>query len=478
MPEPAELRPRCATSERKLASAPRAFHLVSLTTEGFVSWEFASSLDAGQRAALETGKAVLHVCPPAGWTLVPLAAALPAPSGGGLRLLVAAAEESVARDVASALDTLPALGPLHLASGLARSDRLLRAGAIRTLVGTTSDLLELTRRAALKLDAVTHVLVCWPEAHLALQRGEALDTLLSEARGAARLIATADEEAIAAFVERHAWRAPLGVAARRPEAPLGAARAAVIPRARRAAAVREALDQLDPADALLWEPLPARLARWEETVRVPGLRVTSALGDDRAALAIAVDLPTPAAFAALRAAADDLLVLLEAHQLPTLQSLTTALRPIRLRGDVDRARDRAFQRRWRVRERLEQGGLDAELLALAPLFEEYDAALVAAAALATAGPAPEAAAPDTVEEIPAWTRIHLSVGRRDGVRPGDVVGALLNSVGLARDRVGRVDIRDTFTLVEVRAEEVPTALRGLGGVRLKNRPVAARLDRR
>ncbi len=64
------------------------------------------------------------------------------------------------------------------------------------------------------------------------------------------------------------------------------------------------------------------------------------------------------------------------------------------------------------------------------------------------------------------------------MRTADVVGALLNAVGLPKDDLGRVTVRETFTLVEVRAEAAERTLRGVAGVVLKGRRVAARVDRR
>jgi len=58
------------------------------------------------------------------------------------------------------------------------------------------------------------------------------------------------------------------------------------------------------------------------------------------------------------------------------------------------------------------------------------------------------------------------------------VGALLNAVGLAKEDIGRIELREGFTLVDVRAEEAERAVRGLTGTTLRGRRIAARLDRR
>ena len=45
--------------------------------------------------------------------------------------------------------------------------------------------------------------------------------------------------------------------------------------------------------------------------------------------------------------------------------------------------------------------------------------------------------------------------------------ALLNGVGLAKNRVGRVDIKEGFSIVEVSVEDAARAIRGLGGLTVR-----------
>jgi ATP-dependent RNA helicase DeaD len=439
-----------------------------------VSWEFAPTFDAAHRAALESGKPLIYVCPPAGWALVPLLDRLPA---GGATVLVLVPTPTDAPALAASLDGVTGLQPLHGLSGLARTRRLLAAGAIRTLVCTPTDALALARQSALALGAVGHVVVAWPEQILQLEQGGALDAVLGETREAQRIVATADEHlpALADLLARLAHRAPVLVASRPPEIPLAApVRYAVVPEDRRLAAVRVLLDTVNPDRVLLWEPGRARTADWAGLVGTPGVRVATDPGTDRVDAAIATDLPSAEALAALAAVARDVLVLVAPGQLPYLHRLVPHARAVRVTGESDVALDRALAVRRRLRERLAAGGLDAELLTIAPLLDEHDPALVAAAALALGGHGGAPAAPETS----GWTRVWVGLGRKDGIRPGDVVGALLNEVGLPKGSVGRIDLRDAFAVVEVRADEAERAVRGLTGTVLRGRRATARLDRR
>lgn len=441
-----------------------------------MTWNWDFTLDAAHRAALEAGKPLVYVCPPAGWAVRPLSAALP-PAGALPATLVLVPETPAAVDLALALEVEPGLLPLHATTGIARTQSLLRRGRVRTLLATPSDTLELVRRAALQPERLARVVVAWPELMLASGGGEALDTVLADAARAGRVVLTSDEAAIADFLERHARRAPVAWAARLPEAPAGDVRCVICERARRGWAARAVLDALDPETAIVWDPYPEAHARLSDLAAEAGVRIAGPGSEppEPAELAIALDLPSADLLAALGQAAPAVVVLIGAWQQPYLGRLAGRWKALRLDGPPDRARDQLFRRRQAIRDRLAAGVSPASLLALEPLFDEYDPALVAAALLADSG---ETAGAGGEPALVAWTRLHINAGRQDHVRPGDIVGVLLNEAGLAKDDVGRIEIRERFSLVDVRAELAERALRGLAGVTIRGRRIAARPDRR
>jgi ATP-dependent RNA helicase DeaD len=404
--------------------------------------------------------------------VAPLFQSAPIPEGHGLGLLVLVPTASDATDLAATFEHLGILHPVHATTGLARTERLLRAGSVRTLIATPADAVQLLKRASLKLDSLPTVAIAWVESLLAAGAGPALDIVLAEARSAQRLIITADEKPLGGFVERYAHRAPIGVASRVPETPVGPVRYLTVDEGRRSVAVRATLDQRNPAAALVWDPLPARHKAWIELVQDPSVQVTDTAAGEAVDLVIAVDLVSPEVLRALSERSGEVVVVLRPGQVPYLGQIAHPIRPTRIVSEADRARDRAAQLRQRIRERLNEPALDAELLALQPLFDEYDPALVAAAAAAAM-----VAGPDT-GDIQAWLRIHVGVGRNDHLRPADLVGALVNSVGIPKDHIGKIDIRDSHALVEIQAGDADQVVRGLTGVTLRGRRVTARVDRR
>ena len=70
--------------------------------------------------------------------------------------------------------------------------------------------------------------------------------------------------------------------------------------------------------------------------------------------------------------------------------------------------------------------------------------------------------------------LELAVGRREGVRAGEVARLLRDVGGLAKSDVGRIHVRDRVTLVSVRAERIDELLETLADVKYNDAPVSAR----
>ena len=148
--------------------------------------------------------------------------------------------------------------------------------------------------------------------------------------------------------------------------------------------------------------------------------------------------------------------------------------------------DAIDQLRATLADAIEQEDIAPYLLALEPLFKEHDPAEVAAAAVALLrkkGPsaqpaaAPASPAPTTEPEAPAWAKIFLSVGERDNLRPGDLLGAITGEAGLQGGQVGRIDISESHTVVEVEHGAARAVIKALNGTTIRGRAVRADFDR-
>ena len=355
-------------------------------------------------------------------------------------------------------DAAPAELRAHAVTGLGRSAALLKEGRVGILAGSPADLGALVARSALKLDTLETLVIAWPESF-----STELDTLLGEAPEARRVILSWDPHGLTDFIERHARRAeivgdiPLDSAGK-PLGPVASARYAVVPAGRRVAAVRDVLDGVRSVRPYVWKGGDV----------APPAEPPDAV--------VATTLPTREELRLLTGIAQPLVVAL-ASQIPYLKSIAS-LSPLALPSAADRAQDRNAELRAQLTARLAAGDVDAELAVLAPLFEEHDPALVAAALLAVSRqpsavsqPAP-VATPQT-----GWSKVFVTVGRKDNASAKDLVGALIKEVGLQKGQIGKIDVRDAFSLVEVEAAVADQAVRRLAGVTIRGRRVTARPDR-
>jgi ATP-dependent RNA helicase DeaD len=244
----------------------------------------------------------------------------------------------------------------------------------------------------------------------------------------------------------------------------------------------------------------------DEGIDVAVVGLAAAMEDEDAgdrSTVISMDVPPDeAALRALHAGEITGFVLLLPRERPHLRQIAARAgleaRPAGLTGDAPAGRDEVRAFRDTLRRALRQEDLGAQMLLLEPLFEDFTPAEVAAAATALlrrkapAAEAPAAAATAaTAERAPreprkterdstagsapaAYARLYVGVGERDGVRAGDLVGAIAGESDIPGSKVGKIDIRDTFSIVEVPADLAEHIISSVNGTTIKGR--AARVD--
>ena len=75
------------------------------------------------------------------------------------------------------------------------------------------------------------------------------------------------------------------------------------------------------------------------------------------------------------------------------------------------------------------------------------------------------------------TRLFVTAGRVDRIRPGDLVGAIAGETSLSGRDIGAIDIQDKFSLVEVPSASVDEVIAALKETTLRGRKVNARRER-
>ena len=193
----------------------------------------------------------------------------------------------------------------------------------------------------------------------------------------------------------------------------------------------------------------------------------------------------------LTAGATRTIALIQPRQLAGLRGLTAhgAVKPITLVESGLRARDRDARLRAELRGLLTEAQFGRELLALEPLLDEFDGVEVAAAAVqllerervahaASADAKSTAAAGSSPRgrSTAGMVSLFVTVGSRDGVQPGDLVGAIANTAGITSAEVGKIDVRESHSLVEVAADVVDSVIERVTGTSIKGRRAVVRRD--
>ncbi|MFY9478309.1 MAG: ATP-dependent RNA helicase DbpA [Aquabacterium sp.] len=76
---------------------------------------------------------------------------------------------------------------------------------------------------------------------------------------------------------------------------------------------------------------------------------------------------------------------------------------------------------------------------------------------------------------PPMVTIQILGGRKEKIRPGDVLGALTGKAGLEGSRIGKINVTDFHTYVAVERGIAQEALRQLASVKVKGKKVKARM---
>jgi ATP-dependent RNA helicase DbpA len=77
--------------------------------------------------------------------------------------------------------------------------------------------------------------------------------------------------------------------------------------------------------------------------------------------------------------------------------------------------------------------------------------------------------------VPPMATLHLQAGRKEKIRPGDVLGALTAELGYTREQIGKIDVNEFSTYVAVDRAIAARVASRLNASRIKGRSVKVRL---
>ncbi|HZU77502.1 MAG TPA: DbpA RNA binding domain-containing protein, partial [Dehalococcoidia bacterium] len=157
--------------------------------------------------------------------------------------------------------------------------------------------------------------------------------------------------------------------------------------------------------------------------------------------------------------------------------------PMRLPTLADVAARRLELLSESVRGAARSGGLEQYLTAVEQLADELDIAEIAAAAMKLLAERDGAASHDGAAEEgrpsaePGMVRLFVEIGRKQGLRPSDLVGAIANEASVPGRVVGDINIYDQFTFVEVEQEHVARIMEALRQATLRGQRVKVDIAR-
>ncbi|HEX9895391.1 MAG TPA: DbpA RNA binding domain-containing protein [Gemmatimonadales bacterium] len=447
-----------------------------------LGWEAASPAVRDVVPSITRGNNLVVVVPPAPVYVTPTLAGLierRAESGHGI-LVIAPAPGLGEWGALLASLTAGLTPPPLLALGPRQAERFLRPGTgASVLVASPATAVTLRQRSLIQTERIGSVLIAWPELW---DDADALTLVLQDLpHEVQRVIVTADLGAVAPLVERHAWRAmTVGMASPLPE-PAGPVMVVEVPWGSRADALPALAERLNVDSLAVWT---ADSSRHEELRRVLagiGSSISLQVGKPApAAQIIAFDPPTP----------DRLVELLQAGGVTLLAPpgterwiarIAAPRQSLVLSGALDASNVELARRRALIERAVRDESLDEGFLALAPVFDQQDPASVAAALYQMWTRLPRPALAKQLEASTAAaprSRIWVGAGKRDEVGVGDLVGLLINELRMERSAIGKIELRDTFALVEVPAPEADRIVQALSGRTLRKRRLVARVDRK
>ncbi len=176
----------------------------------------------------------------------------------------------------------------------------------------------------------------------------------------------------------------------------------------------------------------------------------------------------------------------ERRQLKNIEKMIgSPIKPVRLPTAADISARRRDQFKESLRETLQKNEFDGHLAIVEELAGEFDPSEVAAAALYLLWQNQHSSSEDMAEEMAAdgeqpeagMARLFVGMGRQDGLRPGDLVGAITHEADISGRAIGAIDILDRAAYVEVPMQEADNVIDALRRTKLRGRKVKIALAR-
>ena len=74
------------------------------------------------------------------------------------------------------------------------------------------------------------------------------------------------------------------------------------------------------------------------------------------------------------------------------------------------------------------------------------------------------------------SRLFVNAGKADGMTPRDLVGSIANESGISSDQIGKIELRDTHSIVEISTPVAEAVANKMNGITVRGKRLTMRVD--
>ena len=74
------------------------------------------------------------------------------------------------------------------------------------------------------------------------------------------------------------------------------------------------------------------------------------------------------------------------------------------------------------------------------------------------------------------SRLFVNAGKSDGMTPRDLVGSIANESGISSDQIGKIELRDTHSIVEISTPVAEKVAERMNGITVRGKRLTMRVD--